>query len=117
MATKVNIAIRHDNAVKRIVAMSQAISEVLDISTPHTPHSRIRDRDEQQAYLLQHIAEWLEKVHATITEIDNDFVDGDDGGNELTLEDFTVSELQSLARERGISYAGLRKAELIEALL
>lgn len=34
----------------------------------------------------------------------------------VDLDDCTVAELQDMARERDISYSGLRKAELIEAL-
>jgi hypothetical protein len=39
----------------------------------------------------------------------------DDYG-EQEFEALTVAELQELAKERGIAYSGLRKAELIEAL-
>ena len=32
------------------------------------------------------------------------------------LDNLTVAELREIAQERGISYSGLRKAELVEAL-
>jgi hypothetical protein len=36
--------------------------------------------------------------------------------NKDTLEDKTVKELQEIAKEKGVSYAGLRKADLIKEL-
>jgi len=50
------------------------------------------------------------------TAVDTELGDGPEGSLAVDLESKTVRELQAIARDMDVSYSGLTKAELIDAL-
>jgi hypothetical protein len=78
----------------------------------------LRPSDDPAAFEHDHTSDMSATTYDPAAPADDDEATApvDDDDADAPYEDLTVEQLRGLAREQGIAYTGLNKAELVDAL-